>query len=338
MTRTILHIGQPKTGTTSLQYSLSSMRKSLQAQNILYPRLPRWNFAHHSLVPHFIGSDRAGPYVLRKLKINFNSAVMESEKAREILKEQVIGKQPETLILSSEALFHAADEEKMKRLGKLLRSISNQVEIVAYIRDPASHALSTLSNQVQVDPDFVWPGNRIRRAVIESYEKAEPDAMHVIKFKREELQNANVVDDFCGRFLPPSLRLNSRQEANKSMSAEAMSVMQRYVLNNDSSRNKPMSINQQIFRRILVKVDQRVSGYSKPKFLPDIETAFLHSCSDLDWLKRKYGVDWAPVEPMYRTDHPTIGYGRKQKIRDLCVFDQVREEKIRKYMRFIAPK
>jgi len=330
--KTILHIGQPKTGTTSLQYALANSRQQLRALNILYPRLPRWRFAHHALAPYILGPERTEPYVWRALAGSQSAALERSSRVWASVRQQVEQMRPEVLLLSSEALFHATSADKMQSFGASLRECSELVEIVVYVRNPASYALSTLSNQLQIDPDFVWPGHRIRRAVIESYGNMAPDRIHVIKFDRDELENGNVVDDFCHRFLPTRVKLKTGRDVNQSMSAEAMSVMLQYVLDNDASRHSRMGIGQQVFRRVLRFVDRRVPGYTRPRFLDPVQNALLRSCSDLEWLKNQYGIEWVSKVSLAE-EHPVeAGFGRNQKISELCVFDHDRAAAIRKYM------
>ncbi len=334
----ILHIGQHKTGSTSLQYTLSKNRRELSKFKILYPRLTKWGFAHHALAPLFIGPDRTGPYLLRKMGASDNLVMTRSNNAWELVKQQVDKARPDALVLSSEALFHATSGEKMQRLGKMLRDISNQVELVIYLRDPASHALASVSNQIQVHANYVWPGSRSRREVIESYQGMNCDRIHVIHYDDKVLYNSDVVDDFAHRFLPKAVRLKKiKRRINPTLSAEAMSVMQQYVLSAKSYDQSRMSMKQQLFRKVLTKVDQNVEGYGKPQFLPNQRHTYLDGCMDLDWLKEQYSIDFLSTRIGQATTDQKLGCGPNGKISELCVIDPDRERKIRGIMRVFAP-
>jgi len=79
-------------------------------------------------------------------------------------------------------------------------------------------------------------------------------------------------------------------------------------------------------------VDRRVPGYTRPRFLAPVKNALLRSCSDLEWLQNQYGIEWAPEDSPAEENHIEAGFGRNQKISELCVFDHAREAEIRKYM------
>jgi len=116
-----------------------------------------------------------------------------------------------------------------------------------------------------------------------------------------------------------------------------MSVMQQFVLANKSFDRSRMSMRQQLFRKALTRVDRHVEGYSKPRFLPDIRAAFLSGCMDLPWLKQEYDIDWLSDSPGQAAGCQKVGFGRGQKISELCVFDSDREQVIRRIMRVIGP-
>jgi hypothetical protein len=94
--RLILHIGQPKSATTSIQAFLKNNRKALLQQGYLYPESGLQHLAHHCLGNFFVGSpvDWIKPRNPDKVKV---ALMAEVEQAA-----------CHTVVMSTESLFYPA--------------------------------------------------------------------------------------------------------------------------------------------------------------------------------------------------------------------------------------
>lgn len=336
MTKVILHIGQHKTGSTALQYTLAANRRRLQENGVLYPRLPGWTFAHHALFPHFFGVEHCDPFILRRLGSTPAAATAVSREAWKHLVSQVQREQPDCLLLSSESFFTSARTEQMQTLGNMLREITDETEIVCYLRHPADFVLSSLSTQVQMDARFLWPAPGVRREVIEAYEALQPSRIHVIKYDRSGLLGGDIVGDFMHRFVGTGVELPSGSRVNTSLSAEAIVVMDRFVTGNRSSRDRPMPYRQQVFRRILKYVDRATPGFRKPELLPAVKQSILQGCSDLDWLECSYGIKWPCESPASSRRSEVTRYGDTLSPLNSCHIDAGRLQNIDRLMSLVS--
>ncbi|WP_374569278.1 hypothetical protein [Ideonella sp.] len=200
-----LHIGQTKTGSTSLQTFLHTNRQALRQQGILYPMMPagevariQHRFLVHSL--HAAGEDhwRAAPVWAPFFK--------------------ALHGQPEpTAIVSEETFWHLFEHRSDRRTGAIrwvAQMLSDfEVKVVVYLRRQDQWVESWF-NQVARAPvrraasaltfdEFVQRQHRFGlfdyAAILDDWATAfGRDAIEVRTFEREALTNANVVDDFCG--------------------------------------------------------------------------------------------------------------------------------------------
>lgn len=102
MKRLYLHIGQPKTATTTIQSFLANNQQSLMRQGWLYPESIRQHLAHHPLGNFF----REKPlYWVKQADPVFNMRMLRAE---------VDAAGCQNVIMSTETLFFAKDVRKFK--------------------------------------------------------------------------------------------------------------------------------------------------------------------------------------------------------------------------------
>jgi len=127
--RTILHIGQQKTGTTALQHTLVADRERLAHAGICYPNAAHERNVHGGLGPShnalfFALQGMGGPRVWQSL-----------DEIRADIERQVAETKPDVLLISSEHAIMAADQ-RADILGGLDQLIGGHKEIVVYLRRP----------------------------------------------------------------------------------------------------------------------------------------------------------------------------------------------------------
>ncbi len=102
--RLILHVGQSKTGTSTIQDFLAHNRRRLARQaGLLYPQAGRQGAAHHRIAALFLPAGNAG-WIRRE----------DAEALRASLEEEVEQQGPGAVVISSEALFNARSIEDVR--------------------------------------------------------------------------------------------------------------------------------------------------------------------------------------------------------------------------------
>lgn len=146
----IIHIGPPKTGSTSIQDMLNSNQCQLAQQGFLYPLSGRVSEAGYYMVNRF---DRRVKYRSplnshRVLAWSLDDRVegLNADSVWQSLIEEIEASTTHTIILSAEA-FAQLSKEKIYRIANYLKAY--KVQIVAYKRDYLSHALSMYTQNVK---------------------------------------------------------------------------------------------------------------------------------------------------------------------------------------------
>ncbi len=128
----ILHIGNHKTGTTTIQNSLYNQKDYLLKEySFLYPETFLIKGAHHYLPTILLGNK-----TLFGKNLNYSF-----DRLLEIFKLEIKEKQPKVVFLSSEEFFRLNTEQIAKI--KPLFDLFDKVEILAYLRNQPDHIESS---------------------------------------------------------------------------------------------------------------------------------------------------------------------------------------------------
>jgi len=168
----ILHIGQQKTGTTSLQRFLFDNYNTLIQHKILYPRsLGTEHFKQHFLFKHC------------------NDLFNDSLALKESLLEEINKTNTTTVICSDENLFFGKRVNKDK-IVKFLKSIFDEIEVLVYLRRQdlhiPSHYQQSLKSTVTLNFDewiskAIYSGYYDYNNVLNDWQKYLPDSKFTIK-------------------------------------------------------------------------------------------------------------------------------------------------------------
>lgn len=203
--RLYLHIGQTKTGSTSLQTFLHTNRQALRHQGILYPMVPTGEAARiqHRFLVHSLHTAGEDHWRAASVWAPFFKALH--------------GQPEPTAIVSEELFWHLFEHRPDRRTGAIswiAQMLSDfEVKVVVYLRRQDQWVESWF-NQVARAPvrraasaltfdEFVQRQHRFGlfdyAAILDDWATAfGRDAIEVRAYEREALTNANVVDDFCG--------------------------------------------------------------------------------------------------------------------------------------------
>ena len=154
MARAIVHVGLPKTGTTSIQVFLKLNRAALEAQGLIYmpPRLS----LHSQIEYAFIGCSEAGALVpdhiekaVRKIETLEDQRAVTS-KFEERLAEELAAHPEATFVISCEQIgAYLRTPELRGALDRWLRARFSQVQYILYIRPMEEFFLSIYSEAVK---------------------------------------------------------------------------------------------------------------------------------------------------------------------------------------------
>lgn len=310
----ILHIGHPKTGTTTLQKTLQASRPALAENGILHP---------------FTGStgNKGNNWPLLRNLLHegdtklTGSDISEAEKLWRSVLYQIDTENPHTIILSSEQLFRRTVATKTTSLASNLKKLASEIIVVAYLREPAAYRLSQVQQQMKSKPSFSMREGDFFRATLEPYQTSGIGQMNVRVFDRDKLKHGNIVHDFFEHNLPgfDTTNLTQLAEKNLSMSAEAMSLLQEIHRGERIFRiGKP--------RNEIPHLDQRLDGFSRPRMHAHVRSAIQATCTDLSWVHEQFDVHF----PDMNSSAMSVGEASRilaglDTVEDICLVDKDRK-------------
>jgi hypothetical protein len=219
LTRFILHVGDPKCGSSSIQTSLFHGREGLRAQRILYESQnpPSGNYCLTTLIG---GSTRG------------DDGVQMGHARNTVAKLASARGDADHIILSAENFIRQPPEDILS-IVRMIDPDVQDVDVVAYVRHPAAMYLSQAQQAIKASTRFIPPG-AYRRPIHEALERWEnsPDVASVTVrlFDRNSLTGGDVVADFQSvlRELTDRHVTLPAARANRSLSAEQMVTLQYY--------------------------------------------------------------------------------------------------------------
>jgi hypothetical protein len=294
-TRNILHIGMPKTGTTTLQSTLTANAGLLSDCGICYPVGLSSSPCNHRILACLAMDPRSYPRHMWRFRDPRLSQELFAE-LREKLAAQIEGSSSASvLVLSAEALFTRIRRHRRKQYAAFADSLGTHLAIVSYLRSPAKFYLSVCQQKLKASQKISPIASARYRQVIQSYQDIFPSAeISLIAFERQSLIGQDIVVDFCQRFfsdtsLEPSSLVRA-DDSNVSLSAESMAMSmlyRRYFLSKHDDVHVPESSK---MIKLLRKADQLV-GASHPSLLEGVRHEIESLASkDLFWLRSRHGL------------------------------------------------
>jgi hypothetical protein len=279
----ILHMGQAKTGTSSLQQALQAAAPALRARGVLYPDLEPGSVAHKLLLALCGDVNRLPRWQLEQMG--------GPEGARDIARrgwarmcDDIRDTRPELLVLSSEYLVVHTDGRQKADLAALLSPLSAEITPVIYVRHPVEHYRSRLQQSLRHSDERCLPvGLNLKRAVLDT-EAAFGRAPELVAFDRTVLHGADIVRDFATRFLSPLVGPEDLPAvtANVGLSAEATALLAR--LRAEAGGTYEASRKVAKLLRLMEVLDREDPPAQPFTLLPEVAEAALRSASCHRWL------------------------------------------------------
>ena len=308
----ILHIGHPKTGTTSLQGFFVQQRVALLRLGILYP----WTVHgrdYHTLLP--AGFVRDGAVEPSPHGVYFDDYAAFKAGFRIFwrqLKNDIARYKPQVVILSAEQLFKDFEPLSGRSFADLLGEISADVEVVAYIRHPVEDAKSRVAQRIKRGR-LIPTLHRPIRAALEYYESLYPGRVRPNVFDPEALHNGDIVEDFVSKYLPQAAPLLGipRPRKNESLPAALLFVLeqirQQYQANAVDRASAESFLQIQAANKAFHQLGLHKEFNQKLELRSDLSAYVLRHAGDFLWLKEQYGLrfprlDYAAIQQSAPSD------------------------------------
>lgn len=288
----LIHIGTPKTGTTSIQRWLVQAQDAGSLASVRYP-LWRDDYNHQRLVALYIAYEDLSPAMRQIYGPGGRRYERRRQRYRGFLFDEL--RAASAAVLSSESASVLFSPLLAARLREDLESLGfREFHVVLYVRNPADFFLSRAQEKLKgakspFDMDAAtFKYGFLRMA--ETWEHAFPGRLIVRKFPTDP--SHDIIDDFaevlqqCLGVAPPRVPLRM----NTTHSAEAMQIIQEYretfwpdteMLTPDAAR----------LVEFLDRSRQDVPQ-TKPVLKPEVaEEIRANHTGDAELLYSRYGVD-----------------------------------------------
>lgn len=311
--KVILHMGQSKTGTTSLQDTLQDAAERLGQCGILYPSFgPK--LRQNQLLFALCGDpSQLGAWFLNRHGGPEMAARVALQGWQQIC-ERIRRTQPAAMVLSSEFLLQHTDAKAKTRMAELLAPLSQDITPVVYLRHPVDHFRARLQQWIKSRNGPFSPPARTLKTDFLDTGTAFGRAPDVVVYDRQTLLGGDVISDFASRYLSSWMDpagLQSRR-TNVGLSAEALVLVARNRARMEASLETERMIAG--LAAVLGEFDRTDPPTHPFTLLPEVADAILRSATDTLWLVETCGlqipglaverIDGAPIPDWMQTAPP----------------------------------
>ena len=234
----IFHIGDRKTGSTTIQNALATGRILVDGRKPFYPA----SMAHNYILKHF-NAYAEGAKILKN-----NPGRPNLEKISQLLEHEEYA----YAVISGEKFEEAKPNVAKSVMEKFLLPHANQHSVICYIRPHAARTLSSFAEQTKIGS---YSGDVLgfhRRAIKKNRFKYEQrlrlwtdefeDKFIARPFVRDVLTNGSPIDDFNKYAFPDSeVEIEQSEAANESLCLEDL-VFLRYIQGHLKTRSRPLRL------------------------------------------------------------------------------------------------
>lgn len=315
MKRAVIHIGTHKTGTTTIQKTLFSVRsKLLSDAQILYPSIHSNQSVHLGTI--FLDKP---PQALKRRGLDTtdeSSVARLQERFRSSLEADLAAPNWNTLVISGELLCRF-DPKAVARLIEWLSEYVSKIIVVAFVRHPVDWARSAVQQRLKggATLDYLYEN----MPVPEWREEFSPwlDAVGLESFRlvshNEARENEGIVAAFCEAAGLPYETIRSLAPplpaANESMSLEAA------LLLDSLNRQQPLFVDGKLSperrrygQRYVKRAIRSVPGNKFYLSAEHAAKARVDSRPNLEWLNATFGKNFFPDifgdDPVETSTHP----------------------------------
>jgi len=320
----ILHIGSEKTGSTSVQAALNQQRDSLRAQGIFVPDWSNKNLGCHSIVPLFRGELCKHVIIFQAQPVPFKTMLTVLWQEWDQIEAQVRAEKPDVLVLTSETLFRPLEPVADAFITRL-KALSDDIEVVCYLRDPYGYAVSW-AGQVFKQQRRVETARLTEQMayveVLDSFSARFDGAVRVLEFGAPRPNGGSSVEAFFEDVLGVSAAPQSKPLFwNVTPSPEGLAILQDYdIALHRTEQWRHVESDFRTFAAVL-RLENELGFDCKQITLTPVAKAWIHRASpDLDLLKAQYGVSLTAKGDLSPVD-PELHIPDRLELRDVFVLD-----------------
>lgn len=284
--RVILHIGLPKTGSSSIQASLSG----LSTPKLRVAQLGQNKF-HNLPLATLVARD---PTTMRQHLNRGHSpeAILARKSAWQSALEEELARPEDTLVLSSEVISNARPEA-LAALAETLEGSGRRLEVFGYVREPIGLYASALQQRLKMFDRAPGPFNpfRYRKRLAFWLDHLPPDQITLRDFRPDHMAGGSPVQDFaafCG--LPPDGFQEKRR--NDSLNAEVTRALWVFNETTPVSQGRPRLAQARKALIHLLKREIEGEKFTTPIACIDPDGPLW---DELDWLAEHTGIDYRPA-------------------------------------------
>lgn len=331
MKNILLHVGQPKTGSSSIQYFLRKHGAPLARAGFFYPGTKNTRINHNAVLPPLLRGETAPSRLRQRFSGDSEAIRLQSQAEWNEIVEKACKSPAETVILSAERMFGIGTEERACEQRAQLHRIGSDIQVVAYIRSPVPHYLSALQQSLKRDPELLVPVAAGNRHDLEIYERVFGGIV-LRAFDRKQLEGGDAVMDFVHHFVSPELartHVGRTMSRNETMSAEAMALLQDLLVFCGISRGDRLSPEIGRARRFLRQEDLRLDGFSRPRLRPEIAEHVNRTAGDFLWLRDRFGLVFDDLDYDLIGTASTLDTAAITRVEQVCELDAARLDTLR---------
>jgi hypothetical protein len=320
----IVHIGMPKTGSTSIQSALSASYDFLLKNGILYPKV-NIQKKNHNQFSMYARSDKSMPrFFQSKFKGRMDDIWQQLDLDYSFVERQIKRHKPKIVVLSGENLFLASNAVDAIRLKQKLLGLCRSIQIVAYVRKPSEHYLSVVQQRLKHSSTLQPPLPANFRLHLEAWGKLVGVTPEVRLFERESLEGGDVVQDFMQHFLNIDISETKIAGAfrNESLMPESIEIIQDFRRVNYPDQDDIILESSNLLRKKLESIEASLNLLRKPKLNKEIADYIDYSSTDLIWLKESYGLQFNNINYDKINSNDFNPFSQLKKFSEICQVDQ----------------
>lgn len=335
-----LHIGNPKTGTSSIQKTLSANRKLLERKGLLYPlelpatgRFRRWGTGSHRWLTPLVEPDR------ERWPRSIRARISESEMSKAIAYEQksfsrmlkrVQRSQAQHIVISSETLG-SLQLDAIQRLKELLDPLDAHVKVLCYYRHPAKGYLARILQHTKASGNAKHFGMSVRpiMKMYANYSAVFGDAVTIRLFDRAHLRQGDVVADFLFEVGMDEVTISDLKKIEANVSGPAEVTAAQHLIRSRAFQDLDGTYARE--NRALNRVIYQAStglGLGRARLKPGVaETVYFQNRKELRWLRSELGLVFDEIDYDSLDNPPTVDLNNAE-LSDLIQFDREKTDLI----------
>ncbi|MDP2494366.1 hypothetical protein Q8W25_10105 [Shimia thalassica] len=288
-----LHIGFPKTATTSLQLAFREHVADLKAADVCYP---------------LIDDDFKQRYLRlydQKRQNLTEASTGDLKKSMQLMMELIQEANCSDVVLSCEELTNFMmmqyDQKNLEVMRDALRKIDDDVRIVAYVRNPSDFYLSILQEKIKRYAGVLEPETFHTNfaKTIRLYETVFETKAIVREFHPSKLIKRDIVADFLSATGLTRVDISKWEPivSNESISPEVLCALDLARREMGGSKTSELSFafqESEMFWRKMGRISREVGTPSKPVLFRHVhDTIMALNADDIKLLKERYGISFA---------------------------------------------